>query len=562
MSKRSEIRIALDKFLRPGDGKANALVVRDGRRRPILIPESLVDFDKISKSGRPVLEMGRRSRVTRDGGKSGEEVWIVPAELCQISRDEPASASGVALPFAMVYHDRGLWLKHAAGYRELGVNDRGDIILSYDAEAANDPVAGPVRNAVNTVVTGGRPPRLVTRLEPGEHAADRDEAEAWLRSFAAAGPGKTLKVDFKSAGIDYTHHGNFPYLSQTIKLNFFDVRDSEMLRIASLLGLRFRKVRRKIPRVTVYSLMGLPGDQVAFAALQKKLKAARKDPSKLGLPAKLSDSRFYDPVSKGVPPSVFVLFAPLPKTPDEISVITVNVDHHGEVKSRAILSPLSAIMGLIDVISARACVAVLNKAGTATSFTGATGTGKTAAGMFWAGRNEKYRRRELRRRYETDLRRTPDAGRLGEAGIQKELDRILSRVGILCQEDWVEIFKEGAGHWVFWPTERTLYARTGGFPGLKYVLSENQPLLENVAADFGGGGDPRQLGQVNHECFPERVFYDPEWSHLPYDRSPRMISTNIFLERNGDLGFLVKRISAREAIDWLILGKKIGRAHV
>ena len=99
------------------------------------------------------------------------------------------------------------------------------------------------------------------------------------------------------------------------------------------------------------------------------------------------------------------------------------------------------------------------------------------------------------------------------------------------------------------------YARTAGFPGRSSTLGENQPLLENVTADCGGSGDPREIGRINHEGCSERIFYDPEWRHLNYDRSPRMISAHVLLERNRDLDFLVKKLTAREAVDWIIQGR-------
>lgn len=552
MSKRSEIKIALEKFLRAGEGKAAAAIVRDGRRRPFLLPEAVLDIEKMHKMGRPFYDMGRRIRVLKDLDRKLEEVWVIPIELRQISREEAASVPDVDLPFGKIIKDRGLWLRYAPGYRELGVNDRGDIVVGFDPK--QDPLTGPVPSSVNTSV-GGQAKRLVARLEPSEHEADRAEAEAWLRAFAAVGDGKTLKADFKSAGVDYTHVGNDPYLHRTMKLNFFDVRDSEMLRIESLIRLRFRKVRREVPRITVHTLVGLPRDQKSYENFQKKLKALKKDPHKLGLPAKIADSRFYDPAFKGISPASFTLFTRPSKLPNALSVITVNADAHAEARSRGVLSPLTDVMSLIDVLSGHAGVAVLNKAGTATSFMGASGSGKTSSAIFWSGKNEKYRRLELRRRYEMDLRRTPDAGRLGEAGIQKELDRIMERVGILCQEDWVEILKEGAGHWVFWPAERTLYARTESFPGLRHVLSEHDPLLENVMADFGGGRRAADLGRVSHDYPGERVFYDPDLGHLHYDRSPRMISANVLLERDSEQDYLVKKVTAKEAIDWLIRGR-------
>lgn len=553
MTKRVEIKIGLEKFLRTLEGKPGVGIVRDHRKRAVLIPEAMVNLERIATSGRCLADFGRRIRVYSEDLEQ-EQIYLVPTELCTISREDPAAVDGVVLPFGTIVNDHGLWLRHAAGFRHLGVNDRDDVLVRRDASVANDPSIGPVRNSVNTHVVG-RAKRFVARLKREEHEADLAEADAWLRALAALGERKVLKAEFKCAGVDCSHIGNVPHLHRTTQMNFFDVRDSEMLRIASLLRNRFHKLRRETPRITVYSLFGVPKDQIAHAAFLKKLKSMKKDAAKLGIPAKLSDSRFYDPASKGIVTASFLHFVPVAKLPQEVAVITVNTDSHSEIKNHGVLAPLTAIMSLIDVLSAHAGVAVLNKKGTATTFTGPTGTGKTTAGVFWADRNEKYKRLELRRRYEMDLRRTPDAGRLGESGIQKELDRIMSRVGILCQEGWIEILKEGAGHWLFWPTEKTMYARTSGFPGLRLILSENDPLLENVAADYGGSGDPSSLGGVTHEYFRERIFYSPDWNHLQYDRSPRMISANVFLERNSALDFLVKRVSAREAIEWLIQGR-------
>ena len=69
-----------------------------------------------------------------------------------------------------------------------------------------------------------------------------------------------------------------------------------------------------------------------------------------------------------------------------------------------------------------------------------------------------------------------------------------------------------------------LYARTGGFPGLDFILIENEPMLENALADFGASGCKKYLGKVTHEFFPERIFYEPHWGHLLYDRS---VKTNL-----------------------------------
>jgi len=81
MAKRPEVRVALDKLLREGQARNERKVFRDRRRRPILIHESVIDFDKLAKSGRSLAEVGRRIRHYDSGMAQEVGVWIVPAEL-------------------------------------------------------------------------------------------------------------------------------------------------------------------------------------------------------------------------------------------------------------------------------------------------------------------------------------------------------------------------------------------------------------------------------------------------------------------------------------------------
>src|SRR5438093_13754587 len=99
MTKRVEIKIGLEKFLQTTDGKLVSGIVRDHRKRAILIPEGLVSFDKITASGRCLADLGRRIRVYSDDLKKEEQVFLIPTELCQISREDPGAVDGVVLPF-------------------------------------------------------------------------------------------------------------------------------------------------------------------------------------------------------------------------------------------------------------------------------------------------------------------------------------------------------------------------------------------------------------------------------------------------------------------------------
>jgi hypothetical protein len=547
MSKRPEVRIALEKLLKDGQARNEKKVFRDRRRRAILVDESVLDFDKLTKSGRSLGEVGRRIRVYDQALSKELATWIVPAELTHISRDEPESVAGLQLPLGLVHSDQGLWLQHRPGLEEIGVNDRGDLLLRELAKP--DPQKGPVRGAMLTS-TPGRAVRVLARTTPAEFDADRREAECWQKLVAAAEARKTVKVPFKCAGIDFELHTNVGHLAASAGAIFFGMRDIEMVRIASLVAFRFKKMRRQPPRVVVHALSGLPKDQADWNTLQKK--APKKAPA--GFPAKLAESRFFDAAAKGISPVSVITMFPARPWQEELRVLILNTDDPAEVRHRGMLGPLAAILAQIDLIGARTSAVVLSEKLTATTVTGGTGVGKSTAALFWSDRNEHFRRNELRRRYEMDIRRTPDAGRLGETGIQKELDRIMARVGILCQENASGLLKEGAGHWVFWACERGLWVRTSGFPGIRHVLAENAPALENARADFGGSGIVAELGAVNHACATERMIYEPSWGHLLIDPTSKRIGLNALLERNRTTEQIARRLTPREAVDWLLSG--------
>jgi phosphoenolpyruvate carboxykinase-like protein len=543
--------VDLERYLNARDRKGKK-VVRDRSGDIALVREDALNLDLFRENGVPLHNVGRRFRVVGKDGITEQERWIAPFDVIHRSRENPKNFDGVKLPLGELVYDHGLYLKFAPGIQELGVNDRGDVLLRR--EPSDDLTAGPVWNAFNTVITG-RAKRLVTRLTFDAHKADVKEAAGWLKALEAVSKQKTLVSRFSCAGVQYTHKGNVPYLKRTALTNFFPPQDPEMQVIAKQIAERFRRQGgQETPRVTIMSLMNVPRTEAEYSRFLAKLKRARVSAQKLGLPAELRDSRLWDPDSKAIATSNFVYFCPLSELKDEVTILTVNTDYHGEVKSRGVLSPLMAILSKIDIISAHAGAAVLNREGTATTFTGPTGTGKTTAGAFWAERNEVYRRLELKRRYRIDLEHEGVSGN----ELDTKLGKIFPEIGILCQEDWIEILKDEKRGWVFWSTERCLYARTGGFPGLKFVLSENEPILENVTADFGGGGTIDKLGRITHDYFPERIFYDPTWGHLLYDRKSRKIAANVFLERNPSLDFCVKRVGCEEALRWLLIGRTPG----
>jgi len=519
----------------------------------IFINEQALDKTKMSDEGYTVKIFGVRYRVMSDDMKTVTACYLIPKEVVSLSQTRGKEFAGIKLPIGILNNDQtpkfGVWLKINPNLQQIGTNDRGEIVLRERKDF--QPMTGAVINSNNTIIMG-RAERLVTRLSKDDAGKDCKEADAWLKAFEILDNKSTLIRDYLCAGIKYRHEGNAPYLNLTTEVNFFDLQDKEMLALRDIIKVRFKKINRSVPNVKIRSIINLPKNEEDFKSILSKLQEKGTSAKELGLPESYSDSQFYDPNNNTIVSSNFVLFVPLADLPDEITITTINTDYHGEVKSRGVLSPLMAILSLVNVISAHAGSGVLNQNGTATTFTGPTGTGKTTATSFFAEKNEKFRRQELRRRYEIILKKQHHS--LSDNEFQAKVDEVVKNIGILCQEDWIEIAEEN-GKWYFWPTEKSMYARTGGFPGLDFILIENEPLLENALADFGASGSYDDLGKVTHEFFPERIFYEPQWGHLLYDRSVRPISAHVFLERNANLDFFAKRVSAKEAVEYLLVGR-------
>jgi hypothetical protein len=418
--------VNLESFLLAKDRKGSKRVVRDPSGAIVFVREDALSLPQFRAAGIPLHNVGRRFRVLGPDGITEQERWIAPFDVIHRSRENPKNFEGLMLPLGELVFDHGLYLKLSPGVSELGVNDRGDILLRRDAKAT-DPTVGPVLNSFNTVITG-RAKRLVTRTIYDEHRADVKEALGWLKALEAVSKTKTLVSKFCCAGVQYTQKGNVPYLKKTSQVNFFPPDDPEMKVIAKAIDERFQaRGGKKAPHVTILSLMGVPRNEAEYRAFLLKLKRARLTAEKLGLPVRLRNSRLFDPDSSAVVTSNFVYFCPLKELGDDVTILTVNTDYHGEVKSRGVLSPLMSILSQVDIISAHAGAAVLNRKGTATTFTGPTGTGKTTAGAFWAEKNERYRREELKRRYRLDFERE---GRSG-ADLEEALDRAFPNIGIL-----------------------------------------------------------------------------------------------------------------------------------
>ena len=119
-------------------------------------------------------------------------------------------------------------------------------------------------------------------------------------------------------------------------------------------------------------------------------------------------------------------------------------------------------MSIGDVISAHASSAMLSSKGTATLFMGVSNAGKSRAATFWSERNETTRRDELLRRYET----------LHQAKkVEESPEELLKAVGILIQDDWVQIVPSDEHVWDVWPAERQFYMRSRDMLSRSLILS-------------------------------------------------------------------------------------------
>ncbi len=535
----------IERFLKPKAVSSRKLA-RDNRNRLMLAEESALDLDRIRDAGTTVSDLGRRVRVYNSDMTKQIASYIIPVECTRLDGKAAEGAAGAKVQIGrMVPAADGLYLRHNPGLREVGINDRGDVMLRQDAETAEDSTIGPVLNSYNTTQSE-LCDRVVARIDKKTHDRDVKEARAWLEAMNVISGGKTLRARFLSAGVPCEHRGNVAQLYKTTQSNFFQVNDPVAMELQTALEERFRLLDRPVPMVRVISVVGVPPNERAYKEFVAQLKANKQNPMSLGLPSRLRDSQFFDGASKSIPPSCFIYACTLDEIGDSIYVITINTDYHGEIKSRGIHSGVATVMSMVEVLSAHASCGILSSSGNSTMFVGGSDSGKSEAVTFWAERNETRNRGELERRYARIKKSEKDA---------KELMR---SVGFMCQDDWLQIVPSGEKQWDVWPSERFFYMRSRGLRSRSLILAESEPILENATADYGAGGDPAALGSTTH-CYPdERLFYDPDTDIFYCDRDVHQIGTVVFLENDEDLDFSVRRLKPTEAMDYLLRGRAPG----
>ena len=535
----------IELFLKPKAVSSRKLA-RDAEGRLLLAEESAIDRDRTRNAGVTIAELGRRVRVFNSDMTKQMASYLVPAELTEFS-DGAADLSGVTkTQIGRLLWLDGLYIRHNPGLREVGINDRGDVILRLDLETAEDPTIGPLMSSYNTTQST-LSSRLVARIDKKSHDRDVKEARAWLEAMNVLTGGKTLRARFFSGGVQAEHRGNVPQLYRTTQVNFFQLNDPVNLELAEVLEQRFEGLDRPVPIVRTITVVGIPPNERAYKEFVSQLKEKDENPIKLGLPTRLRDSQFFDTSTKSIAPSCFFYACKLDDIGDSVVTIAINTDYHGEIKSRGIHSGTAAVMSVAEVIGAHASSAILSSSGNCTVFMGGDGSGKSRAATFWTERNIDTRRNELKRRYSL----TSDETKATET---------MKSVGYLAQDDWINLVpagqnKDGSGNWDTWPTERFFYLRTRGLLSRDLVLSENEAVIENPMADYGADGRREVLGQCTHDYPHERLFYDPDWDIFYCDRDVHKLGLIMLLEDDPDLDFVIRRLRPTQALDFIMKGR-------
>jgi len=530
----------IEQFLKPKAVSSRKLA-RDLAGRLLMAEESALDMDRIRDAGTTVRELGRRVRLYNSDMTKQVAAYVVPLEVMQLDPAKAAESLGAKIQVGRLLTDGGLYLRHNPGIREVGVNDRGDVMLRLDQQTAEDQTIGPVLNSYNTT-QAMLTTRLVARIDKKTHERDVKEARAWLEAMNVLTDGKTLRTRYFSAGVNCEHRGNVPQLYRTVQVNFFQINDPLSLELSSALEERYRMLDRPVPLVRAISVVGVPPNERAYKEYVAQLKQKKQNPISLGLPSRLRDSQFFDGATKSIVPSCFIFACPLQEVGDSIYVITINTDYHGEVKARGVHSGVATVMSIAEVLSAHASSVLLSSEAKATVLMGAEGSGKSIATTFWAERNFTARRDELMRRY------TIEKG-------DKAAKEILPGIGLVGQDDWVHIVPSGEHQWDVWPAERHFYMRSAGMLSRDLILSENEPIIENATADYGASGQRESLGRTTHEYPYERLFYDPDWDNYHHDRAVHPVGVLLLLEQDEDLDFAIRHVSKADALEFIMRGR-------
>src|SRR6185503_1314468 len=139
----------IEQFLKPKAVSSRKLA-RDLAGRLLMAEESALDMDRIRDAGTTVRELGRRVRLYNSDMTKQVAAYVVPLEVMQLDPAKAGESLSAKIQIGRLLTDGGLYLRHNPGIREVGVNDRGDVMLRLDQQTAEDQTIGPVLNSYNT----------------------------------------------------------------------------------------------------------------------------------------------------------------------------------------------------------------------------------------------------------------------------------------------------------------------------------------------------------------------------------------------------------------------------
>src|SRR4029079_2802636 len=140
---------SMERFLKPKAVSSRKLA-RDLHGRLLMAEESALDIDRIRDARITVTDLGRRVRVYTSDMTKQLAAYIIPVEVCRLDREQAKLSDGAKVQIGRLIANDGLYIRHNPGLREIGINDRGDVILRQDAETAEDSTIGPLLNSHNT----------------------------------------------------------------------------------------------------------------------------------------------------------------------------------------------------------------------------------------------------------------------------------------------------------------------------------------------------------------------------------------------------------------------------
>ena len=173
----------IERFLKPKAVSSRKLA-RSAEGRLLLAEESALDMDRIRDSGITLSELGRRVREYNSDMPKQTASNIIPVEVAGLGKPERRTIEGTKIQIGRVIDRGGLYVRHNPGIREVGLNDRGDVVLRQDADTAEDPRIGPILNSYNTTQST-LTDRVVARIDKKNHDRDVKAARAWLPMAAA-----------------------------------------------------------------------------------------------------------------------------------------------------------------------------------------------------------------------------------------------------------------------------------------------------------------------------------------------------------------------------------------